>query len=379
MNNLLAGATNPDNYSVNSVNKTEISPINASDSSFPVLVDIKDEAEAPPANRQFVDKVDSNKNSAKASGEKTNNNTVLTNKFMDALKTKSNPAPLRSSISHSNAGLPGSKKKKTIELHIPLSNSESSSEVSNTSIKAISDKAKNNQEPTQGLILRTRSIEDEPGEDRLGLIGSELNSMALISKSNDYTGKAPSMKSSMLRNDSIGANSTGKSSTRSSMSSGGGGRHPGARELSESLTGKLYEARWVFISLFTNSLLLTFQLNLQIGIIMPFSTDVVRTFGAVAIEILFLFTNVLTIKAVNDGTSFHFLADSNIFIGTAIYFGYHLASKRGYSLAVCGFYQSHSLSKWTFCNNLSLNSKCRKWLSRISPVWILLEILRSSF
>jgi hypothetical protein len=134
------------------------------------------------------------------------------------------------------------------------------------------------------------------------------------------------------------------------------------REISESTTMKFYDMRWCFLSLIINLLLLVLQLKMKTGLVVPIAHSLVSVVGTVILELLFLLANIIALVALDSGAS--------------IYFGRLLSSKRGYSLAVCGFYQSNPVSKWSFCSDLSLNSKCRKSLTRISIVWFVIESLK---
>jgi hypothetical protein len=57
--------------------------------------------------------------------------------------------------------------------------------------------------------------------------------------------------------------------------------------------------------------------------------------------------------------------------GLGAFVGYLISAPHGYSLAACGFVQSSTFQKFSFCNRLAFKSKCKKFLSRLSYVWIL--------
>jgi hypothetical protein len=134
------------------------------------------------------------------------------------------------------------------------------------------------------------------------------------------------------------------------------------REISESTTMKLYDMKYCFLSFIINLLLLILQLKMKNGMVVPISHSLVSVVGTVILELLFLLANIIALIALDCGAS--------------VYFGKLLSSKHGYSLAVCGFYQSGPISKWSFCSDLSLNSKCRKNLTRVSIVWFVIESLK---
>lgn len=120
--------------------------------------------------------------------------------------------------------------------------------------------------------------------------------------------------------------------------------------------------KYCFLSFIINLLLLILQLKMKTGMVVPFSHSLVNVIGTVILELFFLLANIIALVALDCGAS--------------VYFGSLLSSKKGYSLAVCGFYQSNPISKWSFCSDLSLNSKCRKNLARISVIWFIIEALK---
>lgn len=158
-----------------------------------------------------------------------------------------------------------------------------------------------------------------------------------------------------------GADEKSQYSTNTSINT----KYPNARELSETFQTKIREMSWVFVSLIVNGLLIIFQINMSTGINIPVPISIIEVLGILLLEILFLLANIITIQALDD--SF------------AAYFGSRIASKQGYSVAVCGFYQASSLGKSGFCSSLSLNSKCRKLLGRMSIMWTILELLKGIY
>jgi hypothetical protein len=56
--------------------------------------------------------------------------------------------------------------------------------------------------------------------------------------------------------------------------------------------------------------------------------------------------------------------------GAAAYVGYLLSEKKGFSMVACGFVQADLFEKFTFANNLSFRSSAKKFLSRLSYLWI---------
>ncbi|KAI8918907.1 hypothetical protein BC831DRAFT_481834 [Entophlyctis helioformis] len=149
----------------------------------------------------------------------------------------------------------------------------------------------------------------------------------------------------------------GSMSTTGSMSA----RYPHARELSETLTSKLFEMRWCICAVLVNIILIFVILSVGSGITVPVTLNISSSIGCVVLELLLLMSNIVTLAAVDDGA--------------AAYFGHKLASRRGFSLAVCGFVQASVLQKSTFASQLSLNSTCRKILARASGLWVLLHVI----
>ncbi len=139
-------------------------------------------------------------------------------------------------------------------------------------------------------------------------------------------------------------------------------KYPNARELSESFSTKLKEMKWIAISLGVNLGLLILVFKMSSGIEIPFPKSTIETFGSIVVEVLLLLANVITFKALDNAS--------------AALFGSLFAAKHGYSLAAGGFQQALPVFKFSFCSQLSLNSTCRKFLTRISGIWVLLEFLK---
>jgi hypothetical protein len=151
-----------------------------------------------------------------------------------------------------------------------------------------------------------------------------------------------------------------KEKSKLSLASSLGGAGYG-RELSETLSTKLYEMLPCFLALVFDILLLVFVISLNGDVAIGVSTSFARSFGPVIFEVVLLFSNIFTTQAIDRGYQ--------------AYIGKTLA-KHGTSMAVCGFSQVSSIFKLNFANNLSLNSSVRKVLARISYLWILLDIMK---
>jgi hypothetical protein len=109
-------------------------------------------------------------------------------------------------------------------------------------------------------------------------------------------------------------------------------------------------------------LLIFVSLGSGTGLTIPIPYKVTEKIGAILIGLLLYVSNIITIGAANEGL--------------AVYFGRQITSKRGYSIAICGFWNASPFQKLTFANELSLSSKCRKQLSRLSYVWIMLSAMK---
>ncbi|KAJ3098511.1 hypothetical protein HDU97_003967 [Phlyctochytrium planicorne] len=150
------------------------------------------------------------------------------------------------------------------------------------------------------------------------------------------------------------------SSIPSSSVSIGMSKWPHAKELGESINYKLKELGLIVAVIFLNSALLALAWAFQGGVPVFVSPDAVRYAGGVFLEIVLLITNILTITVMDTATS--------------IYLGILLTNtKRGYSMAACGFMHTKPILRMWFTDQLSLSSPCRKILHRASIVWLILE------
>jgi len=154
-----------------------------------------------------------------------------------------------------------------------------------------------------------------------------------------------------------------KAQSRASVGSSGsrGGVLRFSREISETFSSRLYEMKWNFLSVIINALLLLWVIKLPEGMLVPLPPSSVQKVGGVIVEIILLIANVFAIKAMDHGLE--------------AYFG-HILSTRGISMAVCGFAQTPSYLKWSYSNELSLNSSVRKSLNKLSYIWLLVEFLK---
>ena len=139
------------------------------------------------------------------------------------------------------------------------------------------------------------------------------------------------------------------------------GEHRFAREISETFSMKLREMKWCVLALISNVLMIVLVEAMVNGVTVNLSKDTVQTIEGIVLEILLLVSNIFTVLAMDTGLS--------------AFFGFQMAT-RGRSMAVIGFSQSSSIFKWSFANDLSLNSSVRKILNRLAVVWAITEFLK---
>jgi hypothetical protein len=153
-----------------------------------------------------------------------------------------------------------------------------------------------------------------------------------------------------------------KKRSKASMASSTGSQSArNGREISETFSNKIYEMKWCLSAIVVNALLLSFVNSLSTGILVDVSQKTVGTYGGVLYVIVLLFSNIMTIRAMDNGF--------------AAFFG-NLLSSTGSSMAVCGFAQISSYRKLGYAGELSLNSSIRKTLVRLSYFWIVIELMK---
>jgi hypothetical protein len=146
-----------------------------------------------------------------------------------------------------------------------------------------------------------------------------------------------------------------------SNASSSNGEHRFAREVSETFSMKLREMKWCLLALISNILMIILVQAMVSGVVIGASKELVQTLEGIVLEILLLVSNIFTIMAMDSGLS--------------AFFGFQMGT-RGRSMAVIGFSQSTSIFKWSFANDLSLNSTVRKILNRLAVVWAITEFLK---
>ncbi|KAI9356227.1 hypothetical protein DFJ73DRAFT_823457 [Zopfochytrium polystomum] len=134
------------------------------------------------------------------------------------------------------------------------------------------------------------------------------------------------------------------------------------RVVTETVSTVIYEGRWSMVSLVLNIILIALVSELRKSPVLPVDAEIIQHYGGVTLEIVLLYSNILTMTGLKHGAS--------------AVFGCALASKKGFSLAACGFLQTPSLRKYKFAQSLSLTSPSRRILERISFIWIAVELLK---
>ena len=88
-------------------------------------------------------------------------------------------------------------------------------------------------------------------------------------------------------------------SVGSSQNSSQAGRN--GREISETLSNKFYEMKWCLLALASNIALIIFIANLESGLIIGADEETVQMVGGIMLEIVLLVSNILSIKALDNG------------------------------------------------------------------------------
>jgi hypothetical protein len=139
-------------------------------------------------------------------------------------------------------------------------------------------------------------------------------------------------------------------SVTSSSSGSGFGK---GKEITETIAFKIFQLRWLYISIAWNTITLVAgaALTSKDGMYLGFGGAAFQQSSPVFFELWMILAHIWTYKAFTDSM--------------AAYFGYLLASKKGYSIVVCGFVQGSLLDQITFGSKLSFRSMARKPLTRL--------------
>ncbi|KAI8913346.1 hypothetical protein EDD86DRAFT_187862 [Gorgonomyces haynaldii] len=133
------------------------------------------------------------------------------------------------------------------------------------------------------------------------------------------------------------------------------------KELQESYTMKLMAMRWVFVALAVNGLFLYAINSLMHTLTLDFGGEILVHAAPVVIEVWMHISHYVTSMALYDGLG-HFV-------------GYLLTRPDGFSLTACGYVQSSFLEKLQFADKLSFRSTVRKFLQRVSYIFIFHNIV----
>ncbi|KAJ3218779.1 hypothetical protein HDU67_004027 [Dinochytrium kinnereticum] len=145
--------------------------------------------------------------------------------------------------------------------------------------------------------------------------------------------------------------------SRSTMTLGKG-KFPHSRELSETLGSKVRHLIIMFAAIAMNMLLIWIALAMKAGTTVAIPRSLIQSIGPVLFQLILIVVNVVTVHALDEAAM--------IFMASKLTSG-------GYSMAACGFMHKKPILRLSFSNQLSLNSPCRKSLSRAALVWALLE------
>ncbi|KAJ3235508.1 hypothetical protein HDU81_000388 [Chytriomyces hyalinus] len=134
------------------------------------------------------------------------------------------------------------------------------------------------------------------------------------------------------------------------------------REISETWTTIVYKMRWCLMAIAINISLIIMTEIVYHKVLISMDSHTFEMYCGVVVEVVFLVSNEITNWGLNEAAS--------------CVFGYLLASREGFSPVVCGYLQTGSMGKLGFAQHLSLTSPSRKILTRISFIWILVELLK---
>ncbi|KAJ3071644.1 hypothetical protein HDU98_005003 [Podochytrium sp. JEL0797] len=152
-------------------------------------------------------------------------------------------------------------------------------------------------------------------------------------------------------------------SARSAMSNASSmGASSTVREITETWTVIAQKMKWSILALILNGALIIFLNAIRIGLVVDIDAVLIGNYGGVMLELVLLICNIVSIWSLEEAAS--------------CVFGYLLSQKKGFSLAVCGYLQTPSFGKLGFSQTLSLTSPSRKILTRISFIWIAIEVLK---
>ncbi|ORY38829.1 hypothetical protein BCR33DRAFT_421843 [Rhizoclosmatium globosum] len=140
------------------------------------------------------------------------------------------------------------------------------------------------------------------------------------------------------------------------------GIHGHVREVTENWTTIVFHMKWSLLGIVLNIFLMVVFNLIRQTLLINVVRSVIESYLGVVVEVILLLSNAITIMGLEEAAS--------------CTFGYLLSSKKGFSMAVCGYLHVAPLAKLSFAQSLSLTSPSRKILSRISIIWIILELFK---
>ncbi|KAJ3243463.1 hypothetical protein HDU78_000413 [Chytriomyces hyalinus] len=155
-------------------------------------------------------------------------------------------------------------------------------------------------------------------------------------------------------------NHLGKGASLSQASLYGHANH--VREISETWTTIVFKMRWCLMAIVINISLIVMAEVVHRKVLVNMDSHTFEMYCGVAVEVIFLLCNEITNWGLDEAA--------------ACVFGYLLSSRDGFSPVVCGYLQTGPMAKLGFAQHLSLTSPSRKILTRISFIWILVELLK---
>jgi hypothetical protein len=142
----------------------------------------------------------------------------------------------------------------------------------------------------------------------------------------------------------------------SSAGSSNNGR--GGKEITVTPASKFAFMQWLVIAFALNIIYIWLMTKLisTNGLIVSISGSVMSEAGPLSIEVISMVCFALTSSALDSGA--------------AALVGFLLTRKKGYSIAACGFCHSDMFAKLFFAGKLSFRSTAKKFLARMSLIWL---------
>ncbi|KAI8895295.1 hypothetical protein BC833DRAFT_529603 [Globomyces pollinis-pini] len=132
-----------------------------------------------------------------------------------------------------------------------------------------------------------------------------------------------------------------------------------AKEVVETVPFKIWSIRYPLLSILMNSLLLVFieTCYSKDGAFIPFGKGLLYNASPVWLLFWMFLNHLVTSYALDSGLS--------------ILIGFMMTGRKGYSIAIYGFYQANAFEKTSYVDKLSIKSILRKPLTILSYIWVL--------